>query len=229
MNERVECEPAFVLHTRYYRNTSLLVDLFTESQGRVSVLARSARGPKSRFRGLLQPFMPLLIGYGGKSSLKYLNQLELSAAPFSVNGQALYCGFYLNELLVRLLKPEDAYTDLYHHYSATLSLLSARADLEVVLRCFEKKLLSELGFGIELPDEIEAALSYHFIAGQGFAPLPAGRASGSSFSGEHLLAIAQDEYSDAMVLASAKRLMRQALAPHLGHRPLASRDVFHAF
>src|SRR3989344_2269062 len=141
MNKRVLLEPAFVLHTRPYRNTSLLVELFTERHGLVSVVARSARGPTSRYKGGLQPFSPLLVDWIGRSELKTLGNVEFSSCPSRLGGDALLCAFYLNELLLRLLHHEDAHPVLYATYQETLSILPQADKREVQLRYFELTLL----------------------------------------------------------------------------------------
>src|ERR1700722_10385018 len=110
---RVNLEPCFVLHSRPYRNTSLIVELLTKHYGRIAAIARSARGPKSRFKGCLQSFVPLLISWSGRGELMYVSAVELQAMPYQLNGKALMSGFYLNELLVRLLLHQDDYSQVF--------------------------------------------------------------------------------------------------------------------
>lgn len=147
MNQRVMLEPAFILHRRPYRNTSLILDLFTKYHGRLSVVARSARGLKSRYRGVLQLFTPLLVSFSGKTELKSLGQVELTDTTYALEGQALLCAFYLNELLQRLLLQEDPYPDLFEDYQLNLMILEKKQKIQANLRYFEKRLLDQLGYG----------------------------------------------------------------------------------
>src|SRR6185437_10727813 len=116
-------QPAFVLHTRPYRDTSLLLEIFTPDYGRVSTLARGARGLRSRFKGLLQPFVPLLLSWYGKTELMTLSAAESQGKVLDLTGEKLLCGLYLNELLMRLLHRYDAHPQLYIVYQETLYAL----------------------------------------------------------------------------------------------------------
>ena len=219
--------PSYILHTFPYSNTSLIVECFTESQGRVTLLARSARGPASRYRGQLQLFTPLLLSWSGRHELKNLNKLELSGMPIILQKRALLCGFYVNELTLRLLHKEDPHLALFAAYDETLRGLEKAVSittLAVTLRLFEIKLLRELGYALPLHN-IQADLHYHFMPQQGFSVCrycedPA------VFQGIELLKIAENDLSSEAVLRAAKRLLRFALHPLLGDRPLHSRDLF---
>lgn len=143
-------EKAFVLHTRPYRDTSLLVDFFTLDAGRVTAVARGARGPKSRLKGLLQPFVPLLINWYGKTELVTLGGADANGASITLNGDVLISGMYLNELLMRLLTRFDPLPHLFEQYNRTIIALSQKQLPELCLRLFELNLLNELGYGLRL-------------------------------------------------------------------------------
>jgi DNA repair protein RecO (recombination protein O) len=201
--------PAFVLHSRPYKETSALVDFFTP-EGRLRAVLRGARGKAG---SLARPFAPLELELRGRGELKNVCRLEASGIAHWLQGQTLYSGMYLNELLLRLLPAEDPHPALFEHYALTLQALAANPPLEPLLRAFEWRLLDELGYGLYRlrPDAgLEAV-----------AQLQPGL-----FQGADLLAMAEADWSSPSALAAAKRLMRQALAPHLGGRPLVSRELF---
>lgn len=232
MMQRVELEPAYVLHRRPYSNTSWIVEFFTERHGRMAAIARSARGLKSRYRGRIELFLPMLISWSGRGELKTLGQVEFSSAPLLLNGNALLCGFYLNEILMRLLHRDDPYPQLFDIYQTVLHSLEASPELlQVALRCFEKKLLQELGYGLSLTEElhtgalIEPLGYYQFISDRGFVRCSSNENAAEVFLGSSLLALHHEQFNDARELNEAKRLMRLVLARHLGDRPIKSRDL----
>ena len=229
---RVQLVPGYVLHQRPYRESSMLLEVFTEPHGRVGLVARGVRTPKSRLRGELQPFRPLRLSWQGRGELGTLTGVEAAAAGRSLQGTALYSAFYLNELLVRLLIRHDAHPRLYACYQASLENLAHTQAVEPLLRLFEKNLLQEIGYGLLLdhdaasgePVQSEAYYDYHLESGP---LLVTGRTGqGFIFQGSSLLALAQDQLSDTNVLRDAKRLMRAALNLYLGDRPLRSRELF---
>ena len=223
----IDLTSVYVLHTRPFRNTSLIAELFSETHGRISVVARSARGQKSRYQGQLQLFTPMLASWLGNHELKTLGQIELKEMPHQLNQKPLFCGFYLNELLLRVLHKEDPHPALFQYYRNSLLQLEKNESMAAVLRLFEKKLLEELGFGLPLHREAEknsplcADIFYDYIPAQGFHP-----SSNGQFSGRDLLAIASENFKEESTQQAAKRLMRFALAPLLGEKPLNSRELF---
>jgi DNA repair protein RecO (recombination protein O) len=232
----VNLQPAYVLHTRNYRETSLIVDLFTPDYGRISAVAKGARRPKSQLRGVLQPFRHLLISWSGKQTLKTLHSAEDQHRSSRLQGAALYSGLYLNELLVRLLRAEDHHDQLFVAYERVLAGIVAGQDIEPLLREFEQYLLTDLGYGLPFPDELGYSgqtdpVYYYDIDGHFNLLLdtPSSQQLARSFSGKDLQAIASSDYREKGVLRSAKRLMRLALAPLLGDRPLYSRTLFKHF
>jgi len=229
MVRHTQLQSAYVLHTRPYRETSLLVDFFTVEQGRIRAVARSSRGPKSRFRGVLQLFVPLQIVWSGKSDLVSLNGVELEHPPHFLSGQALISGFYLNELLVRLLHPYDPHPRLFHAYRHVLLQLVEGGAVQASLRMFEKTVLAEIGYGLRLTADISNApiepdAWYDFDPGHGLEKVLA-HTQKQLLSGAHLLAIHNNELSDPAVLHTAKQLMRLAIAAQLGDKPIKSREL----
>ncbi|QTS83650.1 DNA repair protein RecO [Coxiella endosymbiont of Amblyomma nuttalli] len=231
MAERVSLEPAFILHRRPYSNTSLIIELLTLNYGRVSALARSARGLKSRYKGKLELFFPLVVSWVSRSDLKYLGDVELSGMPYPLEGEPLLCGFYLNELLMRLLYHGDPYDRLFYAYQEALGQL-VNGNLEKNLRFFEKRLLDELGYGLPLQYEIknnipiEADQFYQYDPDQGFLPCEVGNRK-NVFCGKSLLALREGKFFDYKSLKDIKRLMRVTLGRLLGKKPLKSRELLH--
>ncbi len=228
MSERVDLTPAFVLHRRPYRDTSLLLELITPEHGRVGAVARGARGPKSRLRGFLQPFLPLRCSWRGRGELATLTQAEGGGPPLLRAPPATLMGLYVNELLVRLWPRRDPNPGLFGRYAHTLAAL-AGPDPEAALRLFERDLLAVLGYALVLDrDDTGAPLdperTYHCRPGH----LPAAGGPGLPVPGDALLALARGELRPPH-LPPLRRLTRAALAPLLGDRPLRSRDLFRAY
>lgn len=222
MSQRVDASAGYVLHSRPYRESSLLVDLLTLEQGRISVVARGARRPRSRLRSSLQPFQALQLGWHGRHELKNLGTVESVEVQPPLSGTALLCGLYVNELLQRLLQPGESCPRVFLYYRYVLNELQRGQDIEGALRTFERRLLEELGFGLGL-EHVDASLTYTFQPASGLVPAAPAL---DTFPGHHLLAMAEDRYEEAEVRRSAKRLMREALSELLGDRPLNSRLLF---
>jgi DNA repair protein RecO (recombination protein O) len=229
---RVTLQPVFVLHTRPFRDTSLLVDALTLNHGRVHLLARNARGLRSRFKGVLQPFVPFLASWSGKTDLMYLSAVEANGSPFYLSGVALISGLYLNELLVRLLYRYDPHPNIYKAYQYALVCLQRSESPEQILRLFEKQLLAELGYGLELNKEVSgeaivADQAYRLDPERGFMKsFDKTHFQSAVFSGKSLLAFYSGELQNLEDLREIKRLMRLVLAPLLGDKPIKSRELF---
>ncbi len=231
---RVSLQPAFMLHSRPYRDTSLLLELLTPEHGRISLVGK---GTRRRSRGgsnsaLLQPFIPLLVSFSGKGELKNLNAVESAGSQVPLRGDRLFSAMYINELLMRLLHRHDPHPRLFSSYATTLDDMSQAQASDVVLRRFELLLLEELGYSFPLSedgqtgDPIEPESWYHFHPDLGLLQRPEGtRNSSPAYHGADLLRMAEGDFLGEVSL-TAKRLMRQALANHLGDAPLKSRDLF---
>jgi DNA repair protein RecO (recombination protein O) len=228
--DRVDLEPAYVLHGRAYRETSQLIEVFTSAHGRVGIVARGSRRPKSPFRGLLDPFQPLRISWSGRGELATLRHAELSAADFPPTGQNVMAGFYANELLLKLLERRDPHPDLFIHYINLVSELRTGNELERSLRDFELNLLNEIGYGLNFSvdaitqEALVPDAKYEFRVDQGAIPA-AGHSEGSVYTGSVLLAIGNRDFVGEETLRAAKTLLRAVLNFHIGDRGLQTRKV----
>jgi DNA repair protein RecO (recombination protein O) len=227
---RVELEPAFILHHRPFRDTSVLLEVFCRDHGRVGLVARGARGPRSRHKGMLQPFRPLLLSWQLRAELGTLTQVEAAGATARppTGGDVLLALYYLNELLLRLTARLDPHRDLYGIYASSVQALLAGEAVAPALRRFEKRLLEALGYGPDLVRDaagrpVEAAASYRYDPALGLAACRPDAAG--ALLGESLLALADDKLTSARALADARRLLRAALEVHLDGRPLKTREL----
>lgn len=228
---RVLLQPAFILHRRPYRDTGLLLEAFGRECGRLGLVARSAVSPRSRLKGLLQPFAPLLLSWRGEGDLATLTGAEEAGRPVSLPPDRVLAGLYVNELLVRLLQRQDPQSGLYDAYENLLAELAAAPGEEPALRRFEKRLLEDLGYGLSLDREavsgqpIVAEAHYRYVLDQG--PVVASRTeTGVPITGRGLLALRDGILSDATVLKEVKRLTRAALAEQLRGRALKTRELY---
>lgn len=230
MSNAAELHRAYVLHTRSYRETSLIVDFLVPDLGRISGVVRGARRPKSPQRSLLQPFGRIVIGWYGKGELKTIKTLESDNHLVRLQGRALFSGLYLNELLIRLIRAEEPCDELFDHYQQALEQLSLVTVVEPVLRRFEKQLLQSLGYWLSFPVKSQGeADGFYLTEDSQWLPLtaePTPLQKPRSFLAVDLAAIEHDDYSAIQTLRAAKRLMRLALSPLLGDKPLKSKDLF---
>ncbi|MDD2832723.1 MAG: DNA repair protein RecO [Methylotenera sp.] len=232
-NHRQDNQPVYVLHTYPFKETSLVVELFARNLGRVATTAKGARRPRSAMRGMLQAFQPMLATWSGKQELKTLHSLEWAGGLLLLQGEALMCGFYLNELLLRLLPREDAHEALFEYYADTLRDLTSGADLAVTLRRFELKFLQELGYAIPLTTDVNAQTviadqAYRYEAEHGAYKINGkvgGYDNGVQLLGKTLIDMENDNYHDMQTQQQSKQLMRYLLAYYLGDRPLHTRQL----
>lgn len=233
---RIESQPAYILHTRNFRDSSLIVDFLTADYGRVSGVVKGVRATtknaKQR-RGLSQAFVPLLISWSGKSDLKTIIQMEPRGTSLQLQGTRLFSGLYVNELLSRLLQQGDQHTAIYTLYEWVTKRLVSDDRVDVVLRQFELQLMEYLGYGLDFTreaasaDAIKPDRHYIYRAGEGFFPVQnmTTTAVNKVFCGEDLLAISSGAFTDN-TRHVAKLICRQALGVHLGEKPLKSRELF---
>jgi len=254
VSERVDGDPAFVLHTRPWRETSLIVDIFSRHHGRLGLVARGARRAGAALKARLIPFQPLTLSWFGRAQLRTLHAAEWQGGGLMLRGHALMCGFYLNELLLRLLPEGDPHETLFDHYTLALAELNARLtvppappsvrsrppggpsrswggpandlSVEPVLRRFELDLLSELGYAQSLGQLADGgAIDPEAHYGYEIGNGVTLMAGGAQYSGRTLLAMAAGDFSLPATLAEGKLLMRILLAHHLGEKPLATRQL----
>ncbi|MDO9476645.1 MAG: DNA repair protein RecO [Pseudohongiella sp.] len=240
MSRNIELQPAYVLHTREYRDTSLLVDFLTLDYGLLRVVARGVRGKKSNRRALLQALQPLLVSTSGRGELQTLTAVEAAAPVFQLHGERLFSVLYINEILTRLLQPGQAHPEIYRLYQSSLVALLNNTLIECALRRFEYQLLFELGYGPDLSYDagngapIQLEETYLFDPQTGLSRCDEVRENQKPdrFTGQQIIEMKCLLISDAtntfdkQLLSTAKRFMRQALRPLLGVKPLNSRQLF---
>jgi DNA repair protein RecO (recombination protein O) len=224
---------AYILHRTPYSNSSLLLECFTRKHGRFPAIAKGVKGNKKHGQSLLQPFNPIFITFSGKGEVKTLSGFEQGREAPVLKGSNIYCGFYLNEIMMRILARNDPHEELFTHYENTLSGLSLTTDVEPALRSFEVALLNELGYGLLLDEDVEtgnkikheAYYTYELERG----PREIDNPDGNSINGSTLYALAGDIPYKEREKIQARRLMRRVLAQYLGERPLKSRELFKSF
>jgi DNA repair protein RecO (recombination protein O) len=230
MKKRADHEPGYVLHTYPYKETSLIIELFTRRFGRVALLARGARRPRSAMRGVLLSFHPLRLSFSASAELGNLISAEWAGALQPLAGQGLMCGFYLNELMLRLLPRDDPHEALFDTYGEALSRLSLEADPSVVLRGFEKRLLGELGYAPLLERDAESRpidpdRLYAYEPERGPTPVNGTRSGVMVIRGRTLLDVAADDYSSPATREEARNLMRALIGERLHGQVLHTRAV----
>ena len=225
-NSTVYLQPAFILRHKKYRETSVIIDVLTKDFGIVSILARGVRKKKSKIAGLLLAFTALKISYIGKHELKILTQIELDLPTIQLNGLSLYCGFYVNELIVYFLHKDDPHPEVFNQYLQCLVMLGDSNDIEQTLRFFELNLMETIGYGVQLnrdannDTEINPTTKYLFRGEKGMVENPDGYICGVT-----LLAMDAREALDKQALYEAKQLMRRIIDFQLQGKKLKSRAV----
>ncbi|KVM69552.1 DNA repair protein RecO [Burkholderia gladioli] len=228
---RVSEQPGFVLHSYPYRETSLIIDVLTRDHGRVALVAKGAKRPHSALRGVLQTFQPLSLSWSGKSEMRTLTGAEWVGGMLPLGGDALLCGFYVNELLVKFCAREDPFPPLFQHYLVTLARLAHDEPAVQVLRSFERVLLRETGYARALNRTtarraVQPEGRYVFDPERGVREasdeLPA---HWPVVAGQTLLDMEEDDYHRAQTVAQSKTLMRFLLNTYLGGTPLATRQI----
>ncbi len=236
MPKETHFEAAFVLHSRPFRDTSLLVDLLTRDNGRKTIIAKGVRKARSLSCGLLQPFVPLMVSLSGKTDLLNLRKVEANGLPYDLQGRSLLIGFYLNELLMKLLHKYDAHQNIYFNYEKALTVINDNHNdnlkQQSILRIFELELIKELGYGLILNkdvngNEILVNEYYYFDYGEGFmATGQDNYLESNKFSGASLQAFYSGSLLNATELRDAKRLMQMVLAKLLNGKVIKTRELF---
>ena len=227
---RILGQPGFVLHSYPYKETSLIVDLFTRDFGRIGVVAKGAKRPHSKLRGALQTFQPLSTSWSGKSELRTLIDAEWVGGMLPLEKTALLCGFYLNELLVKLLARDDPHPVLFDQYVSTLNQLAHNEPAQTVLRKFERALLKETGVAADLTrctstrGPVEATRDYVVDPERG-ARVARVSDTWPIVSGKTLIDMENEDYLDPVTQMQSKQLMRFLLAHQLGGAPLNTRQI----
>lgn len=231
----VELTACFILHSRSYLESSLILDIFSREHGRLHLIAKGAKREKSPFSGLLQPYQRLLMAWRGKSELMTLIDVEADIEAYELSDARTIAGFYVNELLVRLLHQHEPHPELFDLYNNAIFDLSVTKPVDAILRIFEKGLLESLGYGLMLDHDvddglaIEAGKKYYYLFDSG--PMKQTPLTGNyiEITGNSLLALEQGSLQNKTELEESKRLMRFILQSHLGTKPLASRALYKAY
>ena len=229
---RYELEPSYILHARPYRESSLILEALSREQGRVGLVARGARGARSRWRNALQPFRPLLLSWSQRGEMGTLTGADQVASPPPLAGEPLFCGIYANELMMRFLQRSDPHPVLFDRYRDLLGFLAAGESPQGPLRLFEKQLLESAGFGLQLAFEhgserpIDPDGWYQYVPESGPVRREPGKHDDALVSGEALLAL-QSGALDAGHQRELKRMMRRLIAHYLGDRPLKSQSLYY--
>jgi DNA repair protein RecO (recombination protein O) len=229
-----EAEPGYVLHSYSFKETSLVVEVFTRDCGRLGLVAKGARRPRSALRGTLMAFQPLLLSWSGRSELRVLRTAEWAGGQSQLSGLALICGFYLNELVLKLTQRDDPHTGTYAGYEDALAALRVANSPAAVLRRFECRMLADLGYGLTLTQDadgaaIDAAASYTYVPERGAVVCGTARAqaqeSDLQIAGKTLLDMARDDYSDPATVQQSRALMRRIINHHLAGQVLHTRQL----
>lgn len=229
-DHRILAQPGFVLHSYPYKETSLIIDFFSRDHGRVALVAKGAKRPHSTLRGVLQTFQPLSVGWSGKAEIRTLIGAEWVGGLLPLEKSALLCGFYLNELLLKLLARDDPYPALFDHYVSTLNQLAHGEAAPIVLRRFERALLKETGVAADLTfctttRDVVTADAIYVVDPELGARLARPADPWPRVSGQTLLDMECGNYADAATQIQSKFLMRALLAHHLGGAPINTRQI----
>ena len=237
-------QPTYVLHHRPWRDTSLIVDVWCMHTGRQTLIVRGARkaqGKQPAKRSMLQPFHPLQLNYSGRGDMGYAQQIEWASAPIMLHGKALYCGMYINELILKLLPLSDPYADLFAYYQEALNRLAAKADEEQELRRFENRLLEELGYQVDLNHDLDhhqpinGQYCYEFFPLQGVRQymnttdhpiINSHQKTRFLIQGLDLLALNQGQLHQVAIKRLSKAIARANLDKLLDGKLLRSRELF---
>lgn len=216
---RVQLQPAYLLSARPYGDTSLLIEAFTSAHGRVGLIARGARAPRAKLRGQLQPFTPLLLSWRLTGEVGTVTGAESCAPPVDLRGERVFFGWYLNELVLRLLQRHDAHPSLYASYAEWLpALAQSDTQAQIALRVFEKRLLAEIGYGLMLDGGLQPESHYRYDWEMG--PVVCAEVMESAYSGAHLIALRDESLQHEEARRAARRLLQAALNRQLGGREL---------
>lgn len=228
--QRVQQQPAYVLHHRPFRDSSRILDVVTRDYGKVALVARGSRGAKSRLAGVLRPFLPLRLSWVARSDLGTLTGAEAAGAPGGIQGDSVLAGFYVNELLINFLHRHDPQPAIFSLYQEVIALLGSTSNVAASLRSFEIRFLGLLGYAMNFECEaggqrqLDPERHYDYRVEQG--PVSVDRSSGPLvFPGSMLHSIQQQAFDDPDVLRAAGRLLRTVITHHLGGKELKSRQV----
>lgn len=232
---KVELTPCFILHSMLYLESSMILDIFSREYGRLSLLAKGAKRKKSKFFGCLEPYQRLSMAWSGRGELKALTDVEVNQDICNLSATKIISGFYVNELLIRLLHQHEPHHQLFDAYDKVIFQLYGTENIHVILRIFEKALLESIGYGMILDyavddgQPIEAGGKYYYLLDTGPVKRLPNKGKYIKISGKGLLSLKEENFEQEIELQEVKYLMRFVLKSHLGDKPLVSRSLYNAY
>ena len=228
--KRILKQPSWVLHQRPYRDTSSIIDIFSRDFGRISIVAKGSRSPKSKFRGLLRPFLPMNLSWYSGKNLGNLTDIEVTEKPYNLTGDSLLSAYYLNELIIKFLLKDDSQVEIYDLYSRTISSLIQARDIAPILRIFELEFLRLIGYGLNLNFEagtefpVKSNLFYEYKPDVGLV-ISESKDKPYVFGGADIKAINQRDFQSNKTIKTANKLLKSIITYHLDGRQLKTRKV----
>jgi DNA repair protein RecO (recombination protein O) len=228
--KRIQNQSAWILHHRPFSNSSMILEIITFKHGRISLIAKGSRSAKSKFRGLLRPFMPLNISWFARTNLGTLTEAEIQDAPISLAGDALISGYYMNELLLKLLHKDDPQLDVFSLYSETIKKLSLTNQIAPLLRQFEIKLLELIGYALNLIEVVDSQIAINSSSYYEYKPdmglfMVENKQGAMTFLGSQLQSIQKQNFECEDTLRCANRLLKNIISYQLGGKKLMTRKV----
>lgn len=244
----IELEPAYILHSRPFSETSAILEVFTKSYGRIALLCKGIKRKNSKFKGLGSPFIPVLISYTDKNVLGNIISMEQNGRAFILTGLQLISALYINEILIKLLPISHSYPELFDIYSDTILELSKNKTVELPLRYFERDLLKCIGYEMRLTTDvynnpINPEHNYKYIIDQGpilledtidctnirYNSLEISKnkvIKNLQLKGNDVLSFVRGDMVEDATIKKVKLLMREMITYHLDGKPLNIRKMF---
>ena len=232
---RVPLNPCYILHQRSYRETSLILELFSREYGKIALLAKGAKRQQQGIGSLVQVHQRINVSWSGKGELATLTGVELDGKLLNISGRWLMIAFYLDELLMRLLHRHEDHPELFDAYETSLLKLDRRESGQAAIRPFELQLLKSLGYGLVLNhdadtgEKIDPDRDYYYRVDHGPVALQPEETDYIKISGRVLNALDRSDYRDEILMNEAKYLIHDVLKSHLGPKPLASRELYRSY
>lgn len=232
---KVELTPCYILHRRDYSESSLILDVFSREHGRISLIAKGAKRNKKRQGINNSLYQKYNMAWLAKSELGTLTDIELLSLSNSLKPEVMMTGFYMNEIMLRLLHKHESHPELFDSYDTAINRLLDNEPEQIVLRYYEKTLLQSLGYGVILEHEaqtgeaLDAEKEYYYQLDSGPCYYVVDNGLGINISGKTLLELNAENLSDVKNINEAKKLLRLILNQHLGEKPLASRELYQAY
>ena len=226
---------SYILHSHKYKETSLLLDVFSKEFGRVGLIAKGARNNKKQQGIGFNQYQRYLISWIAKTELGTLTEIEPFEPMTSLKDHKALSGFYLNEIIMRLLHKHEPHPELFDIYDLTLKRLFKGEAEETILRYFEKALLHSLGYGLVLNVDVKTGeqimenSDYYYEFDHGPSKQSFNSTDSCKVSGKTLLELDNESLVEPKQISEAKYLLRKVLSKYLGNKPLASRELYNAY